>query len=154
MAGGDHLAYPGKGRLLHVAGGRKCWRLKPFGKAPHFQIFQRTPLLFGHEVKWFPAFRTQRASIRRKAFSKSVRTQLFEVRACFPEGGSPLFAGGLANDFKKEKEIKEMMEPSHQATGNEAFWHEGAKTRNKIWSEEKHSPPHPVHFSSVQFSTI
>lgn len=137
-------------------GGRKRWRPKPFCKAPHFQVFQRTPLLSEHEVKWFPAFRTQRASVGRKAFRKSLRTQLFEVPACFPEEGGPLFARGLANDFKKEKEIKEMMEPSHQVAGKETFWHEGAKTRNTIWLEEKHSLPHPssFFFGSIQQNLI
>lgn len=106
-------------------------------------------------MKGFPALRAQRASLRRKAFSRSLRTQLFEVRVCFPEGGRPLFASGLANDSRKEKEIKGDAR-SHQAIGKETFWHEGAKTKNEVWLEEKDSLPHPssLFFGSIQQNLI
>ena len=58
-------------------------------------------------MKQFPALGTQRASIGRKAFSNSLRTQLFEVCVPFLEGGRPLFAGGSADDLEKRTEIKD-----------------------------------------------
>lgn len=44
------------------------------------------------------------------------------------------------------------MEPSHRATGKETVWHEGAKTRNKVRLEEKHSLP-PPRFIFLWFSS-
>lgn len=106
-------------------------------------------------MKQFPVFRPQRASIRRKAFSESLRTQLFEVCVCFPERGRPLFASGSANSFEMEKEIKAIIEFSHQEKGKDVLvW--GTETRNEIWAEEQLSLCHPnsLFFGSIQPTVV
>lgn len=105
-------------------------------------------------MKQFPVFRTQRASIRRKAFSESLRTQLFEVCVCFPERGRPLFASGSANSFEMEKEIKAIIEFSHQEKGKEKFWCGGQKQGMKSGQRNSFLFATPIHFPLVQFSQL
>lgn len=105
-------------------------------------------------MKQFPVFRTQRASTRRKAFSVSLRTQLFEVCVCFPERGRPLFASGSANSFEKEKEIKAIIEFSHQEKGKEKFWCGGQKQGMKSGQRNSVLFATPVHCPLVQFSPL